>query len=393
MKKTVIVILTLFLLMCIFLLGQTEESHQAYIKAMSAPSLEQKIQLLKDYLAKYKGQGTENENYVYAYLCLYCSQANKLNEAADYGETAVTVSGLDDSTKVQVYLTLGSIYTRLGKNLEKAKNYAMQVVDIARLNKDKESSTTTPAQWNQLMGAGYYTHAQAQEKAKQNKGAVDSYIKSYELLKNPQILNDLKKAGKALYDFNFFKDAEVAFQFLSMYLKDFESYTYYAKSLHKNGNKNEALIYFKKAYEKKKSGEIAYNIGIILAGNSKSNPSLNQDAIGYLLEASFLSPAHSQKARELAEGIFFNLPENKEYNRIAKEILEKNKKLEELVSVYNEKVEEYKGQEITKKQQKILDDFAADIEAEQSKIEKLKSEQQVYVDKFNKLLEDAKKRL
>ncbi|MFQ6069257.1 MAG: hypothetical protein ACE5LC_01890 [Candidatus Aminicenantales bacterium] len=393
MKKIVLISLILFLLLCIFVFGQENSAYQDYIKAMSAPSIQQKIQLLKDYLARYKGQGTEHENYVYAYLCLFSSQTNKLSEAVDYGETALTVGGLDDATRIQLYITLASIYTKMGKNLEKAKNYAMQAIDIARVNMSKESSTTPPTQWKQLMGAAYYTHAQAQEKAKQHKGAVSSYKKSYEILKNPQILKDLKKAGKALYDFKFYKEAEEAFQFASMYLRDFDSYAFYAKSLYKNGKKDDALTYFKKAYEKKKSGEIAYNIGIILAQDAKSDSSLTEEAIIYLLEASFLSPAHSQKAREYAESLFFNMPENREYNKLAKEIVDKNKKLEELIDIYNLKVEENEGKELTKKQQKILNDFAADIEKSQAEIEKLKEKQQKYVDAFNRLLEKAKSRL
>lgn len=393
MKKTALIVTAFMLFTYSSSLSQTDEAHQAYIKAMSAPSIPQKIKLLKEYLAKYKGQGTQHENYAYANICLFSSQVNELNEAIEFGENAITLGGLDDKTKCWIYTTLATIYTKLGKNLEKAKNYAMQVVEIARVNKDKDSATTTPEQWTQLMGAGYYTHAQAQGKAKQHKGAVSSYIKSYEILKNPEILRDLKKAGKALYNFKFYKDAEEAFKATSTYLKDYESYTYYAKSLFKNGKREEALTYFKKAYSRKKSGEIAYNIGIILAGKTKANPSSSEEAIRYLLDASFLSPSHSEKARELAESIFFNSPENKHYNKLAKEISEINKNLEELIAVYNEKVEGKNEEDFTEKQRKIIKNLLDDIDAQQAKIEKLQAEQKIFVDKFNRVLEEAKKRL
>ena len=386
-------ILTLFLFTLSFTYTQNNETNQDYIKAMSAPKLEGKIQGLKDYLSKYQGKATQHENYVYAYLCLYSAQVNKPNESVDYGEYAITMDGLDIKTKVNVYITSATLLVQLGKNLEKAKNYALKVVEMAKENKNNESSEMTPAQWTQLIGAGYYTHAQAQQKAKQNKGAVNSYIKSYEILKNPQILKDMKKAGKALYDFKFYKDAEVAFKAISNFLKDFESYTYYAKSLYKNGKKEEALSNFRMAYMKKKSGEIAYNIGIILAGKAQKDPSFSQEAIRYLLDASYLSPSYSKKAREMAEGIFFNANENKRYNNISKDIAEINKDLEELVAVYNEKVEGKEEDEFTNKQRKIINGLLKDIEADQKKIEKLKDEQRQFVNKFNKLLDEAQKRL
>lgn len=392
MKKTVLTTFLVVLFISSVSLSQTSEAYDDYINAMAAPSLPQKIKLLKDYLAKYKGRGTQHENYVYANLCIFSSQTNNLNESIEYGENALTVGGLDDSTKSQLYITLSTIYTTLGKNLEKAKNYAMQVVEIAQANKDKESATTTPEQWNQLMGAGYYIHAQAQDKAGQNKGAVSSYIKSYNILKNKQILNDLRKAGKALYDFKFYKDAEEAFKMTSDILQDYESYSYLGKCLFKSGKKEEAVTYFKKAYAKKKGGELAYNIGIILAGNSKTEPS-PQEAIHYLLEASFLSPSHSEKARALAESLFFNSPENSEYNKLAKDISEKGKKLGELIEIYNEKIESKKEDELTEKQRKIMKEMLVDIETQEAEIKKLEAKQSIYTSKFNKLLEETKKRL
>lgn len=393
MKKTVLTTLILILFTTSLAMSQSDEAHSAYLKAMGAPTLAQKIQLLKNYINKFKGQGTQYEHYAYAHLCIFSSQANNLNDAVDYGENALLLSGLDDYTKTQVLFLLSTIYTKQGKNLEKAKSYAMQVVELSEANRGKKSATTNSDQWHKLMGAGYYTHAQAQEKAKQLKGAASSYIKSYNILRDRQIGKDLKKVGKALYKFKFYKDAEEAFEFAYKILGDYESGSFYAKTLFKNNKKDEALTNFKKVYSKQRSGEVAFYIGIILAENSKKDASVSEEAIRYLLEASFLSPSNSEKARALAESLFFHSKEAGNYNQKVKELTELSKRLEEMTELFNENFGDKSEDELSDKEKKEIASWMKDIEALEAKIKKVEAEQNVIVQKFNKLLEDTKIRL
>jgi len=393
MKKTVPATLALIFLLSSLVISQNDEAHNAYLQAMGASTLAQKIQLLKDYVNKYKGQGTQYENYAYANLCILSSQTNNLNDAVNYGENALLLSGLDDYTKTQILFVLSSVYTNQGNNLEKAKNYALQVVELAEVNKEKDSATISSDQWYKLMGAGYYTHAQAQEKAKQLKGAVSSYIKSYNILKNPQIGKDLKNVGKALYKFKFYKDAEEAFGVAYKILGDYESGSYYAKTLFRNNKKDEALTYFKKVYNTQMSGEVAFYIGIILAENGKKDPSVSQEAIRYLLEASYLSPSNAEKARALAESLFFHSKEAGNYNEKVKELSELSKKLEEMTELFNENFGEKSEDELSDKDKKAIEGWLKDIEALEAKIKKIEAEQNVIIQKFNKLLEETKNRL
>jgi hypothetical protein len=243
------------------------------------------------------------------------------------------------------------------------------------------------------MGAGYYTHAQAQEKAKQLKGAVSSYKKSYDILKNPQIGKDLKKVGKALYKFKFYKDAEEAFRVAYKILGDYESGSFYAKTLFKNNKKEEALASFKNVYAKKRSGEVAYYIGIIQAGKAKKNPSYSEEAIRYLLEASYLSPSNSEKARALAESLFFHSKEAGNYNVKVKKLTQLSKELEEMTELFNENFGDKSEDELSEKEKKEIEGWLKDIEALEAKIKKIEAEQNGIVQKFNRLLEETKKRL
>ncbi len=394
MRKTALTTSILLLFAFASLPAQNNEANQAYIKAMTANDAAQRAKLLKDYLAKYAGQGTQYENYVNAELCFMNYAGKTPKETIAYGEKAIALGGLDDLYKCKIYLTVSGIYSQLGQNLEKAKSYSSNAIQIAKSNKDNNhGSAATPATWNKLLGAGYYTQGLALEKSKNLKSAVDSYINSYNILKNIQIVNNLKKIGKSLYDFKFYREAEKALKICSSVLKDFGSYALYAKSLYRNGKKEEALKNFKIAYMKEKSGEIAYNIGIILAGKAKRDPSVSNEAIDFLLEASFLSPAHSKKAMELAENLFFVANKNLKYNEKVNELVNRGKKLDELINTFNSKYGEKDEEDLTDAEKKEMEKLQTNIEAEKVAITKLEAEQNAILDKFKALIERTKKRL
>jgi tetratricopeptide (TPR) repeat protein len=392
MKKTALMTLIMILFISASLSAQIA-ANDDYIKAMTTSNASQRVKLLKEYLAKYAGKGTQYENFVYATLCVQNYAGKTARETIEYGEKALALGGLDDLTKCNVLLTVSAVYSERGQNLEKAKNYASQVVQIAKASKNNNSSDATPEQWDKFIGAGHFTHGQALEKSKYLKEAVDSYINSYNILKNAQIATSLKKLGKSLYDIRFYKEAEKAFEIPVSVLKDFASYAFYAKSLYKNKKKEEALKYFKLAYGKQKSGEMAFYVGIILADKTKSDPSVSQEAIRYLLDASFLSAANSKKAMELAESIFFTSSKNTKYNENVKELQKKSKKLENLTVTFNKKFEEKDEEDLSDAEKKEMDTMLDEIEAEEKAIKKLEAEQKVVLEKFSKLIEETKQRL
>ena len=393
MKKTALSTMALILISFISLSAQTNTADEAYIKAITTPDVGQRVKLLKDYLTKYAGQGTKYENFVYANLCLIPYRGKTTKETINYGEKALAVGGFDDLTQCQLYIQLSGIYSQLGQNFEKAKSYALQVVQISKANKNNKSSTESPETWNKLIGAGYLAHGQALEKSKDLKSAVDSYINSYRILKNKQIAQNLKKVGKSLYDFKFYNDAEKAFKIACESLKDFGSCTFYAKTLYRTGKKEQALKYFKQSYATQKSGEIAYNIGIILAGKAEKDPSLSQEAISYLLDASFLSPKNSKKAMSLAEHIFFTLNKELKYNEKVKELQQRSQKLEDLTERFNNKFEDKAEEDLSDAEKTEMEKLLASIEAEQKAIQNLEADQKAALEKFSKLIEKTKKRL
>lgn len=371
------------------------ECDDAYIKAMTEKNPAQQAQLLKDFLGKCAGKGSQYENFANATLSLLNYPGKTPTEATSYGEKALALGGLDDLTKCQVLLQLSALYSQSGQNLEKAKSYGLQVTEIAKAAKakDTEGSTSNPGQWNKMIGAGYFTMGQAQEKAKDYKGAVDSYANSYSLLKNPQIMASIKKLGKTLYDAKAYGDAEKAFKAAYAVTKDNDIAVVYAQSLYRNNKDAEALALFKEIYAREKGGEIAYNIGIIMAKEAKTNPAVTSEAIRYLLEASFTYSPKSQEAMKLAETLFFLNSKELRYNETVTEILAKSKKIEELTNAYNSKFGNKDEEDLSDSEKAEMKTMLANIEAEKKALEKLQSEQNMAIAKFNKLLEDTKARL
>jgi tetratricopeptide (TPR) repeat protein len=393
MSKKGLILLTLTLFIFRFLPAQTNECDESYVKAMTTQSPAQRAQLLKDFLSKCAGKGSQYENFAYANLALTDYPGKTPRDAIDYGEKALAIGGLDDLTKCQVLIQLSALYSQTGQNLEKAKSYASQVVEVAKAAKTKESAAESTAQWNQFIGAGYFTLGQAQEKSKDYKAAVDSYVNSYNLLKNAKIMASIKKLGKMLYDAKDYAGAEKAFKAAYAVSKDFDSTLFYAKSLYHNNKNGESLQYFKEAYAKQKSGEIAYNIGIILAKEAKTNPAVSAEAVRYLLEASCTYPSQSEQAMKLAETLFFLSNKDLKYNETVTQIQEKNKKIEELTSAYNTKFGGKEEENLSDAEKQEMKTLLANIDAEKKTLEKLQAEQSMAIAKFNKLLEDTKQRL
>ncbi len=383
--------LVLILFTCSMLPAQNSEANDAYVKAMTTPDPNQKARLLKDFLSQYPG--SQYENFASAELCVLQYNGKTPRETIDYGEKALSLGGLDDLTKCKVLFMLANVYTNQGQNLSKASNYASQVVQISKANKSKNSELAPAATWNQFIGGGYYIQGQALEKAKDYRGAVDAYVNSYDMLKDPRIINDLKKLGKSLYDGKAYNDAEKALKIAAMNAKDFASVYLYAKALHRNGKTEDALSQYKQAYMKQKSGEVAFNIGILLAKKAEKNAQFTDEAIRYLLDASFLSEANSKKAMRMAESLYFHYQDELKYNEKVQELKEKSENLEELTQTFNRKFGEKEEEQLSDSEKKEMEKMLDEIEAEQQAIKRLEAETQAALEEFQKLIEKTQERL
>jgi len=388
MRKTAITTLTLLVFMCSSL-GAQNANNETYIKAMTESDPNTKARLLKEYITN--NPGAQYENFACAELCTLQYNGKSAADIIKYGEKAIELGGLDALKQCQVLTFVANAYVSQGQNLPKASNYAAQIVKIAKSNKN--SDLAPAATWNQFIGAGSFLQGQALEKTKNYNGAVDAYINAYNILKNPQIIQNLKKLGKALYDGKAYKDAEKALKVAATNGKDFASIYLYANALNKNGKTEDALSNYKMAYMKQKSGAIAFNIGIILAKKAEKNASFTDEALKYLLDASFLSQANSKKAMQMAESLYFLSKKDLKYNEKIQELQQRSKKLEDLTNAFNDKFGDKEEENLTDGEKSEMESMLKQIETEQEAVKKLEVETQAILQGFQQLLEKAKQRL
>lgn len=389
MKRTLLLIL-LFLLAAGAIWAQNP-ADEAYIKAMTVQDNCEKVKLLKDFINQYAGKGSQYENYAYAYLCLLPCPSKSLQESLNFGEKALSLGGLDTTVKSSLMIFLANNYIAQGQNLDKAKNYAGQLIELGKTEKTKEGAD--PNKWNKIIAAGYYILGSAAEKAKDTATAVEAYLNAYTLSKDKNIMISLRKMGKAFADAKNYAEAEKVYRSIYNQTKDPNDALLLGQLLNRAGKNDEALGLLKEAYSKKRTGEVAFSIAVILANKAKTDPAVVNEAVRYSLEAAFLPNPNSEQAMKMAEGMFFTMNRDLKYNETVLAIQNKVKELEELTKIFNERFGGKSEEDLTDKDKKKMQEFQADIDAVQAEIDKLKKQQEAAIAKFNQLVEETKRRL
>jgi len=141
MKKTLL--LSLLILLAAGALWAQNPADEAYIKAMTVQDNCEKVRLLKEFINQYAGKGSQYENYAYAYLCLIPCPSKSLQESLNYGEKALAASGLDSEVRVSLMVYLANNYVNQGQNLDKARNYGNQLIEIGKAENPRREPTST----------------------------------------------------------------------------------------------------------------------------------------------------------------------------------------------------------------------------------------------------------
>ena len=387
MKRIVLTAAVLILVSSGIALAQNE-CDQAYIKAMTANTPAERVTLLKEFLTTCAGKGSQYENFANANLCVTGWQGKTEQETLTYGEKALALGGIDDVMKCQVLLQLSNVFTKQGKALDKAKSYANQLIQTATAAKAKEPEG---ANWNTLIGAGHYLLAQAQHKSRETNAAVESYVNSHAILKDPKILNDLKRLAKDLYDAKAYMDAEKVYRILAQTNpKDSESQTLVAQCLYKAGKVNEALAMWKDMFIRTKSADLAYNIGITVAKEAKANPALQNDAIRYLIDAALLS-AKYKDAMSMAENLF--LGSDKDYNSRVKLMQESKQLIDEWTATINKKFGDKSEDDLSSDEKREYRKIKENIDKEQKTLDAIQVKHKASTEGFTKILAEEKQKL
>jgi hypothetical protein len=390
MKRMLLSVVMMSVILGGFTFAQSE-ADQVYIKAMQAASPTEKARLLKEYISQYAGKGNQYDSYAYANLSILQYQTKQFNaETIGLAEKAIAGGGIDDQMKGTLLTFIADISIKTGQ-FDKAKSAAQQCIQHAAMAKGKEAEAGNAAAWAKLAGGGHYLMAQAQEKSGNIQGALESYNQSYTILKAPAILGEVKKIGKSYYDAQKYAEAEPIFRYLAGTGLDSESLTILAQILNKQGKEAEALQMFKDMYAKNKSGSMAYNIGIMLANEAKTNPAVVNDAVSFLLDASFLNPQKSQQCMDIARSLFFS--QDKEWNNRIKLMEESQTLITDWTKTINTKFGDKSEDDLTSDERREYRKLKEMIDKETVTLNGLQAQAKSGSGKFDALVAAAKRRV
>ncbi len=381
MKRTLFAIVTLVFTLAGLAAAQSPD--EEYLKAMQLSDPCQKIQALDAYIGKYAGQGTTNEHWAYAYYCLEKCASRPAQKAAEYGEKAMGMAGIDNATKLQLMIAVPQLYYSAGQT-GKADAASQKLIDYGKGLSDAKIGS-------QLRATGYFLIGDAAEKAGDSTKATENYILAYEAFKDPNIVKKIGALADKLYKAQKFAEAEQVLKRFYAADQGPESATVLAQSLDKQGKVDEALAIYREAYSKKKTGNLAKNIARILNSQVKADPSKTNEAINALIEAALLNPKEASKYTEGAKYLFVG--QDKDIASSYDKIAEHNKAIEEFTKTYNSKIEGKNEEDLSESDKRLLKTLESNIETEKQAIAKIQAGQKGVLDKFNALVAQVKTRL
>jgi len=381
MKKTIWTALTLTVLLTGLLAAQSAD--EEYLKAMQIADKCQQIQALDAYLTQYAGKGGQYDNYAYAYYCITPCATKNAQKAIEYGEKALTMSGLDENIKLGIIVTIPSLYDSMGQT-DKAKAAAQRLIDMGKASTNAKASA-------QLQASGYVLIGQFAEKAGDYGTAAEAYITAYGIFKDPSISKQLNKLANTLSKAQKYAEAEKVFRQFYANDKGPESASLLAQTLYKQGKVDEALAIYREAYAKKKTAALAQNIAVILNKEVKTKPSLKPEAINALIEAGLLIPAKQKDYFQAAQNLYIS--ESPELASINAQIEEHNKNIADMTKTYNDKYGTKSEDELTGPEKVSMKKLNEAIESEKRAIDQIKASLTGVMEKFNQLVAQARSRI
>jgi len=381
MKRTLIAAVAVTFVLAGLAFAQSPD--EEYLKAMQISDNCQKVQALENYISKYAGLGTPNEHWAYAYYCLTPCASKSSQKAAEYGEKAVGMAGIDGQTKIGLLATIPVLYESAGQ-MDKAKAAAQKLIDFGKSQSDAKLGA-------QLQAGGYELLGRFAEKSGDYGAAANAYITGYGIFKAPSLTKQLNSLAATLYKGGKYAEAEQVFRQFYAADKGPESAALLGQTLYKQGKTDEALAIYKEGYAAKKTPALALNIAILLNAKVKEDPSRTTEAINALIEAAILNPKQSKSLLGGAQNLFVG--QDKDLASSYDKIAEHNRAIEQFTQTYNAKIEGKTDADLSAADKRLLQTLEANIEAEKQAIAKIQAGQKGVLDKFQALVAQVKARL
>jgi tetratricopeptide (TPR) repeat protein len=336
MKKIVIIFLLVISFGLSGLLAADKEQTDAWLALMGEKDLQVKLQKLEVYYNKYGSKENRNSMYMYLNLAETTYLLQQYEKAIPFGEKALTYKELDASYKLRMYLYLANAYNLTKKDLDKAYNYAEQVITIAK-------SLHTATEGNSAIDIGYTAPAlriQVQllaAKSDDPQSAMTAFnkaLEAFQLDKSDKSANIVKflsermlknekveEAIRGVETINQAKPNADYYKMLGMWYARLENMPQaVADENLKASYQAKSIENLKASYQMKRNAKVAYDLGVLLNQAKDIDNAIEFLAESYLLNDEKYSP----EALKLFEHLFFfekakDLPkkeQEKGYNEI-----------------------------------------------------------------------------
>jgi len=292
MKKTVIMLLMLIAISMATLLALDKEQTDAWTALVGEKDLQVKMQKLEAYYSKYGSKEDRYSMYMYINLAQTTYLLQQYEKTIQFGEKALTYKEIDASNKLPLYLYLANSYNLTKKDLDKAYNYAEEIVVLA-------NSLRTEGQSNSAIDNNYTAPAlriQVQLLAVKAQdpqialNALNKAIEAYNLDKSDKSSFFVEKLSEHLRKNENIEDAIRGIETINLDKPDADRHNLLGTMYNQVKNMPKAIENFKASYALKKNAQVAYNLGILLNQNLEIDAALEYLAEAHLLNDEIWSP-------------------------------------------------------------------------------------------------------
>ena len=328
MNKKITFIAVMFIMVSILLAGIRREQQELYLKAVAEKDPEAKMGLLKEYVQKYGDKEDKWLRFIYLNLSDTAFKLKNFDECIQNGEMALEGGEVDRANKLRVYFSLANSYYATKRDMDKAFEYAQQVVDLSRTliqqtketSQDQEQATQFADNYKNYYIApafrlqGLILYFKNKDNPENIKQAAEKAIEAYKEHNNDiyfqmafSLAGNLAQKGK--YD----AAIDIAEKIVDKEKPTFKEVDFLAKLYTRKKDKDKSLFYYELAYKSKPTADLAKKIGQLVSKKDAYK------AVQYFADAYVIGGMDKEtEAFKYLEHLYFNeiakdkTPEEKE---------------------------------------------------------------------------------
>lgn len=292
MKKAVFSIAMIVAFSLSSLLSVDKQQVDAWTALVGEKDIQVKMQKLQDYFNKYGSREDRYSMYMYIHLAQTTYQLQQYDKTIQFGEKALSYKEIDASNKLPLFLYLANSYNLTKKDLDKAYNYADQIITLVNsLRTEPQSSSSLDAIYSApALRIQVQLLAVKAENPENALAALNKAMEAYNLDKSDKSANFVLKLSEHLFRLNNVEEAIRGLEAINQDKPNADHYKLLGNWYNRQKNSPKAIENFRASYLLKKNAQVAYNLGILLNQAQELDTAIEFLAEAYLLNDEKISP-------------------------------------------------------------------------------------------------------